>query len=526
MKFRKNLTYAILLLFVFNYNAFSQRAPEHDSEIIRNLKSNLEFLASDELGGREMTTLSEKIASQFIASELKKYGVKPYGDDGSYFQTFNVKVEGFSPETNIIVKNSDGSVNATLRLGEQLVRMSRSFASPEYLEQETGLVFAGYGVVNEEHNYDDYESVDVNGKTVLLLSGEPDFGDAKAATPERRMRNIMQNEKITLAVKHGAAGVIIIANPEFQMFWKFLQSMSISGSYSLPSADEKTEKSSIPVFTVDVDAAKNLLTGEQYDYDKIMGEIKEGFPPSRFRMNKNLKYDVKLISEMRKARNVVGIVEGKDASLKSEMVAMSAHYDHIGITNGVVNNGADDDGSGTVTVLELARELAKEKNNRRSFLFVFHTGEEKGLLGSQYMTENFSGIKNIVCDINMDMVGRESADSIHCIGSDKLSAQFFNLIEDVNKQTVNLTLDYKYNDPNDPNRFYYRSDHYNYAKQGIPIVFFFDDMKTDYHKPTDDVDKINFKKMEKVVVLADNIARSVANLDHRLKVAKVEGQNK
>ena len=237
-------------------------------------------------------------------------------------------------------------------------------------------------------------------------------------------------------------------------------------------------------------------------------------------MKKNITFDLTENKNTKSAMNVVGIIEGNDPKLKDQYVLLSAHFDHIGITNGVVNNGADDDGSGTVSVLETARILNQNKKNKRSIIALFNTGEEKGLWGSAYAANNSSYIPNTVADINIDMDARENPDSIYVIGSNKLSTEYYNLIRDVNSKTVKFGLNYKYDDPNDRQRFFYRSDHYNFALKGIPIVFFFDDMTADYHKPTDDIEKINFDKMLKVIKLSANIAIRAANLNHRLVVDK------
>jgi Zn-dependent M28 family amino/carboxypeptidase len=181
---------------------------------------------------------------------------------------------------------------------------------------------------------------------------------------------------------------------------------------------------------------------------------------------------------------------------------MGAHYDHEGVKNGVVYYGADDNGSGTVAILEAARQLTLSKNNRRPVLIIFHAAEEKGLKGSKYLTANSDFVDSIIVHLNFDMVGRKSEDSIYCIGASKISTQLGKLIEDVNAKTTNLVLDYKFDDPNDPLRLYYRSDHYNYAKLGIPVAFFYDHMMVDYTKPTDTVNKINFEKLLRITDLA------------------------
>ncbi|RMD48342.1 MAG: M20/M25/M40 family metallo-hydrolase, partial [Ignavibacteria bacterium] len=222
------------------------------------------------------------------------------------------------------------------------------------------------------------------------------------------------------------------------------------------------------------------------------------------------------------ARNVVGILEGKDEKLKDEYIVLSAHYDHLGKRGNDIYNGADDDGSGTVTILDAARTLSIKKENKRSILFVFHTGEEKGLLGSRYFTEHFGNMDAIKANINIDMVGRGSVDTIYNIGSGKLSSEFYELVKNANEESVNIYFDYRFDDPNDPNRFYYRSDHINYARKGIPIVFFYDYMQKDYHKPTDTVEKINWEKIVKMVELTHTIALKTANLDTPLIIDKNE----
>ena len=217
-------------------------------------------------------------------------------------------------------------------------------------------------------------------------------------------------------------------------------------------------------------------------------------------------------------RNVIGIIEGTDPELKHELIGVGAHYDHVGVGMNGVFNGADDNASGTVALLEIARVFTENNNNRRSVLITFHTAEEKGSLGSKYLAEDSTIINAMNAHINMDMIGRGSADSIYCLGSDKLSSELYELVETVNSDGVNIYLDYRLNDPNDPHRFYYRSDHYSDAKKNIPCVFFFDYEMEDYHRVTDDADKINFIKIKKIARLAYEIALSAANRESKFKL--------
>jgi Zn-dependent M28 family amino/carboxypeptidase len=229
------------------------------------------------------------------------------------------------------------------------------------------------------------------------------------------------------------------------------------------------------------------------------------------------------------SENIWAFIEGTEKP--EEVIVISAHYDHVGIENGEIYNGADDDGSGTSALLEIAQafQLAKKEGNgpKRSILFLHVTGEEHGLLGSRYYSENpLFPLANTVADVNIDMIGRRDeahADSnnyVYVIGSDYLSSDLYNICEDVNKKYIHLNLDYKYNDRNDPNRFYYRSDHYNFAKNGIPSVFFFNGTHDDYHQATDEVDKIEFDALAKRTQLAFATAWEIANRENRLVVDK------
>lgn len=227
--------------------------------------------------------------------------------------------------------------------------------------------------------------------------------------------------------------------------------------------------------------------------------------------------------------NIWAFIEGSEKP--NEIVVVSAHYDHVGIKNGQVYNGADDDGSGTVSLLEIAQafELAKKEGHgpKRSILILHMTGEEHGLYGSSYYSQNpLFPIANTVADVNIDMIGRrdeahkDSNNYVYLIGSDYLSTDLFNICEEVNSKFTQLKLDYKYNDRNDPNRFYYRSDHYNFAKFGIPVVFLFNGVHADYHKATDEVDKIEFDALTKRAQLGFSIAWELANRDARIIVDK------
>jgi hypothetical protein len=522
---KSKIAAAVIFFYMFcSTSSFIAQIKVDEKSSLARLKENLEVLASEQYEGRETTTRGEKLAASFIAEKLEKYGIKPYGDNRTYFENFKLLSSGYYPESKISLVDQAGSNISDFFYGEELLKSTNELCDSLHGNQTTGIVFAAYGITAPEFDYDDYAGIDVKGKTVLLLDGEPysqrdDFFDGVKVT-----KYSIQEFKIRTAIEKGAAGVLIIPDERMKTYWAFFKDYVSRPSLSFVSKGAETEHSTIPIFLISETSIKKMLNGESESYDIIERIIKEKDIPHTFELTKKLKYSTNSFSKMLDALNVIGIIEGTDSVLKNEYVAISAHFDHEGVKNGVVFNGADDDGSGTVAVLEAMKILSETKNNKRSILGVFHTGEEKGLLGSKYVTDNGSFIKNVVADINMDMVGRESPDSLHCIGSDKLSTEFGKLIKDVNAKTVNFVLNYKYDDPNDPQRFYYRSDHFNYAVKGIPVVFFFDDMKTDYHKATDDVDKINFDKILKTTILAANVAHVTSNLDHKPVVDKKTGE--
>jgi Zn-dependent M28 family amino/carboxypeptidase len=269
---------------------------------------------------------------------------------------------------------------------------------------------------------------------------------------------------------------------------------------------------------------RQLLSSQAFPYDSITSRIETGRPLPVFPL-KGISGRIRVNTAVQdvRAMNVIGFIPGTDPNLKNEFVAIGAHFDHLGVDgDGQVYNGADDDGSGTVAVLEAARVLNALKQNRRSILVVFHGAEEKGLIGSEFLTdtttENAFQMSQIVAQINVDMVGREHVDSLYVIGAGRLSSEMERLVVEVNREDSLFHFNYEFDREDDPNQFYSRSDHYNYARHRIPIVFFFDGMKEDYHKTSDDVEKIDFRKIEKVTRLITRLALRIANRDARLPV--------
>ena len=284
------------------------------------------------------------------------------------------------------------------------------------------------------------------------------------------------------------------------------------------------------------DSLEGRETGEQGQ--KMAAEYiancfkKAGIPPykcktyyQKFKVKSkgHLRQRVILKQKNIKGENVLGFIEGTD--LKEEILIITAHYDHLGKKDTSIFNGADDNASGTAAILEIADAFMKAKKDslgpRRSILVMAVSGEEKGLLGSKYYVENpIYPLEKTIANLNVDMIGRvdkfhENGDYVYLIGSDRLSTELHNISEEVNRKNFNLKLDYTYNDKDDPNRYYYRSDHYNFAKNNIPVIFYFNGVHEDYHKPTDTKEKIDVEKIQKIGRFIFLTAWELANRNER-----------
>lgn len=485
---------------------------------IENLKINMEFLASDELEGRDTATRGEELAALYLKSEMKKYGIGFYAEIGDYYQQMTLIKTSFDENSTITVLDADDKKIAELEYLTDFVGSSRAYPS---MDTVANLVFAGYGITAEEYNYNDYDSVDVTGKFVMVWPGEPVSKDTAYFAGEENTKYSSLFKKISTAKKQGALGIFLVSKMEEKYGWESTVNYAGKGTLKLrdPEEESGTGRNRLPRIILKSTSLEEILNFSEYTYHNIAEMISSGQTIPRFEMQAKVKVKLSFVYDSTiTANNVIGYFAGSDPVLKNEIVAIGCHYDHIGKTSVGIFNGADDNASGTVATLEVAKAVAYNKEFSRSVLFVFHTGEEKGLLGSKFLTTNLKAIDNIVAYINLDMVGRGPTDSIYNIGADKLSTEFSEIIERANSESIHMVFDYKYNAPDDPNRYYYRSDHYSYARQGIPAVFFFDDMTEDYHKVTDTAEKINYEKLAKISDLCYNILKITANRDNRPEV--------
>jgi Zn-dependent M28 family amino/carboxypeptidase len=286
-----------------------------------------------------------------------------------------------------------------------------------------------------------------------------------------------------------------------------------------------------------------LFQVEKFSGSNLFAKAVSGEPLESFSLKPEKRVGVSVVvkSDTVYTQNVVGVLEGSDPVLKNEYVAVGAHYDHVGMNPFAIGpdkiyNGADDDGSGTVAVMSIAEAFAKGPKPKRSMLFIWHAGEEKGLWGSEYYVNHPTvPISSIVTGLNIDMIGRAQSaadianaknknlpknNEVFLIGSKMMSTELGEVSESVNKSFLNMSFNYKYDDPNDPEQYFYRSDHFNYAKKGIPIIFYMDGDHDDYHQLSDSVEKIDFENLEKIARTVMATGWELANRPTRVKVDK------
>jgi hypothetical protein len=519
----KNNSCFVLICLIINcffLNAQDTAAIRFSKQIqAEKLKDYLFVLASDEYEGRETGEKGQKMAAEYIMNKFKEFGIPSQKQlTNGYYQTFPLDV--FQPQ-----KIALSSAKKNYKQNEDYFTYSSVLFDSIYSINE--IVFAGYGI--NSSNYNDYENLNVKNKTVLILNGEPiDNKGNSIITSTTKSSDWSSNfrRKITEAQKQGVS-VLLVADSKLKEDYQ--KNEHRINSYRMSIAGEKNtmEKKSTLVIFISEEIANALLQKKKInDCVKIITETKK---TNSFTFNTDLKLDVKQAVSLVQSENVLGYIEGTD--LKNELLVITAHYDHLGKHDGVVYNGADDDGSGTSAVIELARVFAQAKKEgkgpRRSILFMTVSGEEKGLLGSDYYTQHpVYPLASTVCNLNIDMIGRMdeahegNPNYVYLIGSDKLSKDLHNISEQVNSTYSKLKLDYTYNDENDPNRYYYRSDHYNFAKNNIPVIFYFNGVHEDYHKETDEVQKINFPKMENISKLIFYTAWEIANRNERIQLNK------
>jgi len=450
-----------------SFSLFSQDLSELYVKHIDTLDlfNNLNYLASNKLKGRKTGEKGQKQAGNFIAAQFQKAGVLPFYEK-DYFQNFN-----------LLQKNKAG----------MMILENKKY----YFPKDFGFKSL-------------YQTLDFDVKSVVYILGEDLMATKTNYSNEFVLIKIdnIQTFDFDLVENIKSKGILFLVNNYRAENYKTLQKddlAMIQKTVKIPMIF--LNKKSLPLVYI-----QSLVLNQSNKF--------------------TLSFKLNTIQKYKSTENVIGFIEGSDSILKKEVIVISAHYDHLGVKKGEVFNGADDNGSGTTALLEIAQAFQQAKNDgknpKRSILFIALTGEEMGLFGSSYYVANpWIPLENTIADINIDMIGRTSKPnekdtfSVYVIGSNMLSNDLHNTQELTNKQFTKLNLDYKYNDVNEPLRLYYRSDHFNFAKNGIPSVFYFGGFHVDYHKSTDDIESINFTKIEQISKMVFHTTWMLGNAEKR-----------
>jgi len=543
----------------------------------RDMREWLGYLASDELQGRQVFTEGYGLAAAYVAQHLEDWGLVPLGDNGTYFQT--VKQVGYHVTNNSSITVTVNGQSRTFMHGDH-VTFPAAAGGAQTLSFD-GVEFVGYGIVNLDNDYDDFKGRDVAGKLVLWMPGTPQVLQAGGGRGGGRTANrnnfILQTYNAGAVLQFAPAPAPpspeeVAAQAEVDRATAALETAQAQlqearmaargggrggrgGGFGRGGQGATTE-------SIDLTTVYNMalttppqITGDEAFFDFLLSGASESFAALRakaeageplapstlgdIRVSISIDNDYEVVST-ELAKNVVGMVRGSDPALADTYVMFGAHLDHTGYRTAaggrgaaagpdgqpdLINNGADDDGSGSTGLLGIAKAFATGPRPKRSAVFVWHTAEERGLLGSRYMADHpVVPLENVQAVFNADMIGRNRddddamANSVFVIGADRISTDLHNLIVDTNDAMATpLTLDFEYNDPSDTNSFYTRSDHYSYAAKGIPIAFFFTGTHPDYHRPTDHVEKILFPKLTRIAQMVYEAGFNVANSEAELE---------
>jgi len=473
------------------------------------------YLASDKLKGRGDGTKELDEAAAYLAKRFRKFGLRPAGDQGSYLQHFMITV-GAKMGPNNSLAYERGETQKALTLDQDFVPFSFS----EALQLKAPLVFAGYGITAPEFNYDDYKGIDVKGKIVVVLRHEPQENDEKSVFAGKQMTT--HSEIVNKAINarnHGAQGIVLAndlgnhpGEPD-----ELIRFTTLVGP----------EEMKIAALQVKAAVADEWLKPSGQTLETLRQAIDKDLSNHSFALDPSAQLSLRVdVERVRKqVANVIGLLPGKDENLTRQCVVIGAHYDHLGLGDqhslapsqiGKIHHGADDNASGTSAVLELADGLGRERGQlKHSFVFVSFAAEETGLLGSNYYVAHPAAacpLDQTLAMVNMDMVGRVAKNRLY-VGGTGTSPGFKKLVEDANHD-VGFELSYSASG-------YGASDHMSFTVRGVPVLFFFSGLHSDYHKPSDTSDKINAEGGVKVVELVANVAGKLDELKEKPQFVRV-----
>jgi hypothetical protein len=477
------------------------------------LRRDLFAFADDSMRGRETGTPDAFRAARFLADRVRRLGLEPAGDS-LYFQRVPLQRQTFAPSTRVEVR--DGDRVTSLRIGRDVVPLLElgQGIPPTRRTADGAIVFVGYGLGKATGQRDDLAGLPLENKVVVVINGAPE-GSSAATRARLESQSAISDRLARIMPQHPAAVVVLLAGKGRALFDQLAPELERAVSLRSSKPDLPEEEREIPMLLLGTPTAGSPLLPAGWPADERPQVL-----PGRLIARLDQRRDD--IVEY----NVVAAVRGSDPRLQSTYVAYGAHYDHIGVVAPVrgdsIANGADDDGSGSVALLAIARAMQHGPvRPRRSMLFVWHVGEEKGLLGSSWFVNHPTvPIDSIVAELNADMIGRNAPDLLYLVGPrvspNNQSRRLGALVDSVNAaEPMPFRVDRTFDAASHPEHIYERSDHFNYARKGIPIVFFTTGLHAEYHQPGDEASKIDFVKLARVSQLLLDVGRAVGNATAR-----------
>lgn len=536
----RRITFSCIITIIISLSFISLNAQKNNSSKVitaSDIESHVTFLASPLLKGRMNGEEGLEIARQYLASQAKLIGLKP-ANGNSYFQPYNINKKTMDPEKTIvqIITNGKDTVKNNTPLSNLIP------TGPDDFTLEGEIVFAGYGIKSDKYNYNDFENIKPEGKILLIMDRAPMKDDGKTCLFEEQVwvSDMNLQIKLTTLFLTKARAILIVSDPK-SGFNSFDESNPDLAGYLKSKTSLKGGKEELPnpfmsampkVIFIHRKLADELLNGSGHTLEALQNEIDNTLKSKSFNINdKKLIIGAVTTTNEITLNNIAGYVEGRDPVLKNEVVVFSAHYDHIGVSGKGINTGADDDASGCAALLSMAKAFqSMSQKPLRSVLFLWVSGEEIGLYGSESYTRNpLFPLDKTVADLNMDMIGRvkgiaDSTDQTPMTGPNTVfvitgnqSSELLSIAEETDRKSK-IDFDYSLSGREHPLQLFSRSDHYNFVEKDIPVLFFTTGLHADYHTPGDVVEKLDFNKMEMVTRTMYEIGLEVAIRKTRLVV--------
>ncbi len=508
----KNISIILTILLLTGNILLAQ--PGLESITASELKSHLYFLAADEFMGRDTPSEELKIASRYLAVQAASYGLRPIMDDGAFFQEIPLRTSRVAEKSTYIMLSGKGEQSA-FRYGTEFGLRNRSLETGKVTGE---MVFLGLGLHAPDQGWDDFNGVEIKNKIAIILdeslpSDHPVRSD---------MSGIILRRKSDSLLAYGASAVVYIISEERERNFyehQYLFENKVRGSVLSDALSGRTGHSRSTFYELEIrhSVAAEILGISIEEITEMCKQIRKG-EQVQSRNISGSKLDIQITTEnkIELVRNVLAYVEGSDPNLLDEFIVYGAHYDHVGAREGDIYNGANDNGSGSVALLEMAEAMVKARP-KRSVIFAWFTGEEKGLWGSEYFVSHPPvPLDKISAHINLDVISGDNPGGIAIVGHTRLSRVLDELITEVNERCCGMDLDNSFEEPGPSSRFFFMSDHYPFIRHGIPSVWLFNGPEPNVHQPTDTPGNINYEKMENVTRLAFSIGLEIANREKML----------